>query len=212
MNIAQKFSVTCVSAALTLASAGVAAHVPYLEEQDFSPGEPFTVKNIPQSKAMYAFLEHEGDVDHYVMQVDEPTYIYLHTNIPYCAEYSDFTVTYALTGPGLPQPDVSLPVELPEGHGAIVIRDSFDNTDDRIVMFEPFSSRTYWEGPDYAITVEQPGEYQMIVWQEEGTKGDYIAVIGREEIFGPADIARAAMYTPQIRQGKELHTSCSAVG
>ena len=188
------------------------AHVPYLEEQDFSPDKPFTVKNIRQSKAMYAYIENESDVDHYVMQIDEPTYIYLHTNIPYCAEYSNFTVTYALTGPDLPAPEVSLPIELPEGHGAIVINDDFSSTDERIVMFEPFSARTYWEGPDYSITVEQPGEYQMVVWQENGKPGDYIAVIGREEIFGPADWARAAKYTPRIRAGEELNTNCSAVG
>jgi hypothetical protein len=201
------------AALVTVAALGnvASAHVPYLEEGDFSSNTPFEVINIKQSKAMYAHLDNADDVDHYVMQVDQPTYIYMHTSIPYCAEYRDFTVSYALVGPGLPEPDAEIPVSLAPGHGAIVVRDSFATETERVVSFEPFSARTYWEGPDYAITVEEPGEYQLIVWHEEGASGDYIAVIGREEIFGPMDILRAAQYTPRIRRQEELHIACSDV-
>jgi hypothetical protein len=198
-------------AAISYFSSSAEAHVPYLEDSDFSPTMPFTVENISQSKAMYAHLENNQDVDHYSMQVEEPTFIYLHTSIPYCAEYADFSVSYAITGPGLPKPDANLPIELADGHGAIIVRDPLSTVDDRVVSYERFSGRNYWEGPVFSITVEQPGEYQMIVWQEDGDSGDYIAVIGREEIFGPEDILRAAMTTPKIRNGEELHVSCNDV-
>lgn len=184
-------------------------HVPYLEDADFSGEAPFRVKNIPQSKAMYAWLSGPSDVDHYAMQVDEPTRIYMHTNIPYCKEYADFTVTYALTGPGLPAPDANMPVTLPAGHGAIIVRDQSSKDDDRPVMYEPFSGRMYWEGPVFDIEVDAPGDYQMVVWHEGGASGDYVAVIGKKEIFGPTDIWRALTKTPGIRAGKELHTSCT---
>jgi hypothetical protein len=210
MRLQNIFIVASLSAVIFFSSSAN-AHVPYIEDSDFSPAMPFTVENIRQSKAMYAHLENKQDVDHYAMQVEEPTFIYLHTSIPYCAEYADFTVSYAITGPGLPAPDAKLPVTLPAGHGAIIVRDEFSSVDDRVVSYEPFSARTYWEGPDYSITVDQPGEYQMIVWQEDGSQGDYIAVIGREEIWRPADIARAAMTTPGIRNGEELHVSCNDV-
>ncbi len=192
----------------TAAFGTATAHVPYMEKQDFSPDQPFRVKNIPQSKAMYAFLEASTDVDHYVMTVDEPTRIYMHTNIPFCPEYRDFSVTYALLGPGLPAPTDALPVPLPEGYGAIIVRDEMIGAPDRPVMFERFSARTYWEGPEYSINVDRPGEYRMIVWQESGAPGDYVAVIGRQEQFGPKDIWLAMTNTPTIRRGDELHVAC----
>lgn len=184
------------------------AHVPYMEKGDFSPENPFRVKNIPQSKAMYAFLDEPTDVDHYVMRVDQPTRIYLHTNIPFCNAYRDFSVTYALIGPGLPTTAEQLPVAVPAGHGAVIVRDEMIGAPDRPVMYEPFSARTYWEGPEYSINVDQPGEYRMIVWQESGAPGDYVAVIGQEEQFGPKDIWLALMNTPKIRRGGELHVAC----
>ena len=186
------------------------AHVPHMEKQDFSKAEPFRVVNIPQSKAMYAYIDQPDDVDHYVMNVEGPTRIYMHTNIPFCPEYRDFTVTYALIGPGLPETDAALPVDVPAGHGVIVVRDDFAAPDDRPVMYEPFSARTYWEGPDYSISVDQPGEYRMIVWQEAGVQGDYVAVIGRQEQFGPKDMWLAITNTPVIRRGGELHVACES--
>lgn len=185
------------------------AHVPYIEDSDFSSDMPFVVQNVPQSKAMYAWLEGPRDVDHYSIAVSEPTRIYMHMNIPYCAEYGEFTVTYALVGPGLPAPDATLPVSLPEGYGAIIVRDEFSSADDRSVMYEPFSARTYWEGAEYSITVDEPGEYSMIVWHESGAKGDYVAVIGDKEQFGPKDMWLAMTNTPGIRRGDELHVGCA---
>lgn len=199
-----------IGISLLLAGSNGFTHVPYLEEDDFSAEAPFVVKNIPQSKAMYGWLDGPADVDHFVMQIDEPTRIYMHTNIPYCAEYEDFTVTYALTGPGLPEPDAELPVQLPEGHGAVIVRDDFATVAERPVMYERFSSRVYYEGPAYSIDVETPGEYSMIVWHDSQDVGDYVAVIGKAEQFGPVDIWRALTKSFQIRRGKELHIDCTA--
>lgn len=202
-------TITCITGIIAgLFSGPSFAHVPYMEESDFSFQAPFVVKNIPQSKAFYAWLEGPTDVDHYSIEVNEPTRIYMHMNIPYCAEYGKFSVTYALVGPGLPAPDGALPVNLPNGYGAIIVRDEFSNTNDRSVMYEPFSARNYWEGAEYSITVDQPGEYSMIVWHESGSTGDYVAVIGDKEKFGPKDMWLALTNTPGIRRGDELHVGC----
>jgi hypothetical protein len=184
-----------------------AAHVPFLEEEDYTEAAPFEVRDVDQSKALYGWLADE-DVDFYSMELAEPALIYTHTLVPRCREYRDFPVHYALTGPGMPEPSVSLPFELPPGHGAIVVRDERAGGPARPVTYEQFSARHYFEGPELEYEARVPGTYRMVVWSDGG-EGDYVAVIGRAEKFGPADIVRAVRHTPTLRRAGELRGSCS---
>ena len=43
-------------------------------------------------------------------------------------------------------------------------------------------------------------------YPQEG--GDYVAVLGAEEIWRVRDVIRALIITPLIRQDRELHTDC----
>ncbi len=52
--------------------------------------------------------------------------------VPFCPRYEKFGVTYALSGPGLPVPAIPLPVALPKGHVAVVVR------------YTPSESRESW--------------------------------------------------------------------
>ncbi len=65
-----------------------------------------------------------------------------------------------------------------------------------------------WEGPDYAINDAPPGNYLMIVWNENGELGDYIAVVGEAEIFGPEEIAQVRKVSPLLKRGKNLRVEC----
>lgn len=185
------------------------AHVPYLENSDYTPAQPFVVEDVENSKSIHGALEKPDDVDILNIRIDEPARIYTSTNIPFCPQYESFAVTYALTGPGLPLPETDLPVRLADGHGAVVVRTEFDSVDERPVFFEPFGGRLMWEGPDFAIDQAAPGEYQMIIWNESGAPGNYIAVVGQKEIFGPAEIAQARSVSPRLRDGKNLLVECN---
>lgn len=207
----RSFKVRVIGFLAALVAFQVSAHVPYIEKTDFSADTPFRVKNIPQSKAMYSWLEAPGDVDHYVMQVDEPTRIYVNTIVPHCQEYKDFAISYALIGPGLPAPVEALPVELRDGDGAVVVREQISQQGPRPILYENITNRVYFEGPTYDIWAESPGQYELIVWHENGRIGDYVAVIGKKEIFGPMDIVRALANTFKIRASKELRGPCSEV-
>ena len=195
----------------TLGQFAVQAHVPYIEGKDYGDDEDFQVRNIFQSKAFYAYLD-ENDIDTFVMDVDEPVRIYLHMLIPFCKEYARYTTSWALLGPGLPQPEGKLPVELPSGHGALVWQPEYEDWSERPFMYEFFSDRQYFEGVRYSYDAEQPGEYRMIVWHEDGVPGDYIAIIGRSEDFGAADMRLAMVNTPIIRAHKEMRGECTWEG
>ena len=181
-----------------------AAHVPYLEEQDYFAAAPLEIRDVTNSKALNARLEPAGDVDFFQIRLDTPTRLVVSSNIPFCPQYREFSVTFALIGPGLPAPDVKLPVPLPKGMGAIVVRDVITDPEKRTVYFEPRSGRLTWTGPDLARDNVPPGNYQVIFWNEQGRAGDYIGVIGETDIFGPADREQAKKINPRLEHGKNL--------
>ena len=186
------------------------AHVPYLEETDYTLQSPFVVEDAENSKSFHSVLETSDDFDVYRIAVDEPTRIYTTTNIPFCAQYETYSVTYALIGPGLPAIDAEqLPVALPAGYGGVIVRNPVASVDERPVFFEPYGGRLMWEGPEFMIDATAPGEYQMIVWNENGEPGDYIGVIGQLEYFGPAEISQAMQTSPKLKDGRNLLADCN---
>lgn len=203
----QRISLVLLAAGATVSAAAL-AHVPFLEQDDYTAEAPFVVLDVPNSKSLHASIDTPDDVDVFRIAIDEPMRIYTTTNIPFCAQYETYAVTYALTGPGLPQPEVDLPIELPDGHGAVVVRNVVNSVDERPVFFEPYGGRLMWEGPDYAIDDAPPGEYQMIVWNEDGELGNYIAVVGEAEIFGPEEIAQVRRVSPLLKRGQNLRVDC----
>lgn len=192
--------------ALGLMAAAATAHVPFLEEADYSLERPYVVHDVDNSKSIHARIGVPGDVDVYQIDLARPARIYTQTNVPWCSQYAGFRVTYALAGPGLPPPAVPLPVTLPAGHGAIVVRD--EPRGERPTWDEPFSGRRMWVGPDYAVDQAPPGTWRMIVWNERGETGDYIAVIGEAEIFNAPELAQVAATSPKLRRGANLMVKC----
>jgi len=190
------------------------AHVPYFEHRDLSEEQPFEVPyKIEQSIAVYAWLENDGlspstDIDVYRFDVTEPVNVYLEVLVPVCETYADFAPWFALVGPGLPEPDQALPFALPNGCGTIVMMNALPGSE-RDMFYEPFGGKSYYQGPVFDAQIETPGTYYVYYWDPYERGGDYVAVLGRQEIWRPQDIIRALWYTPLIRRDKELHVDCS---
>lgn len=193
---------SAVLPAVLLAALPVLAHVPYLEERDFAPEAPFVCPSADQSIAAYAWLESDSDVDFYSVRVDRPLQFYAGVLVPVAPQYAEFRPSFAVMGPGLPEPGEKLPVALKPGTGAIVLRDPGEAS--RRQFFEPFGNKSYYRGPETTVRLE-PGTYTAIVWDPARKKGDYVAAIGKKEIWSIEDMVRAFRITPLIRAGKELH-------
>ena len=71
------------------------AHVPFLEEQDFSAQSPFIVEDVENSKSLHGTLESSDDYDVFMISLETPARLYTTTNIPFCPQYETFSVTYA---------------------------------------------------------------------------------------------------------------------
>jgi len=187
------------------------AHVPYIEGKDYPEGPDFVVTDVDQSKAFYAYLD-EDDIDGFEIVLDEPGRIYVSTLVPFCREYAYFDVNFALIGAGLPAPTKPLPVDVPGAQGAIVHIAEFNNWADRPFMYEMFSDRKYFDGRSYTYKKAPAGTYRLVIWHQDGLPGDYIAIIGRAESFGPSDMKLAVINTPIIRRKDEMHSACESEG
>jgi hypothetical protein len=194
---------------LLMASGSVSAHVPFVETDDFTVLDPFIVEDVPNSKAIYAYLESAEDVDVYYFELTEPTRIFASTTITLCPEYTEYSVTFAVIGPGLPEPDFDLPVRLRPGHGAVIVRDPIESAETREWFYEPYGGRYYFRAPDFILDDAMPGEYQIVVWNESGTVGDYTAVIGEGEYWGPAERAQAGKLMGFLDERKDMHVPCN---
>ena len=93
-------------------------------------------------------------------------------------------------------------MEIEPKSGVQLLQD--DGKRPRKQFYEPFGNKSYYQGPEVS-TFLQPGEYTLVYWDPEGCKGDYVAVVGKREIWSANDILRASIVTPMIRRGEELH-------
>lgn len=198
----------CMLIVSLLTGSQALAHVPYFEARDLTEKVPFVVRDITQSKAIYAYLESAEDQDSYLLLVTEAVRIYAKTIIPYCSQYADFRPSFALIGPDLPTATEDLPVEIPEGYGAIIRHDPPRGAS-RPSMYEYFSDQFYFEAPVLDINVTEPGDYRLIWWDPAGQVGDYVAIIGRRENFSAEDMSRSMTNTRELRKRSYLHGSCT---
>jgi hypothetical protein len=203
---------TLAACLLLTAGAPALAHVPYLERDDYSETEPFEVRgSIEQSIAVYSWIDTGGagpatDVDAYAFSISEPTSVYVEAIVPVCPGYEDFRPSFALVGPGLPTAPADLPFTVPNGYGAVVVDDPGEVP--RETYFEPFGGKSYYQGPVLSRAVSTAGEYTVYYWDPQQSGGDYVAVLGDQEIWGLRDIIRALIVTPLIRRDRELHVPC----
>ena len=184
------------------------AHVPFLENTDFSESEPFLIDPpIQKSRAVYGWLDSCNDIDVYTFEITEQSHLRAFSLVPVCPDYEDFLPSFAVVGPGLTTTANHLPFKVRAGYGAVVVN---NNPPGKIrnTFFEPFTNKNYYRGQSFDQTVSTPGTWYVYYWDPTGRGGDYVAVFGFTEQFSFRDILRALINTPKIWFDRELHTNC----
>jgi hypothetical protein len=207
MKASQAF-LTAYTLLAALLCSTAAAHVPYREKKDSSFEQPFRVKgSVENSIAVYAWLETGNDTDVYRLEITRPVRLYCNAIVPVCPAYEQFLPWMAVAGPGLAPPDEPLPFDLPQGYGAVVLKNTPPGQE-RKTFYEPFGGKSYYDAPAFDQTISRTGPWYIYIWDPSGMGGDYVAVIGYKEHFSLPDIFRALINTPKIRFNRELHTDC----
>jgi hypothetical protein len=200
----------CLS--LVLISSIVSAHVPYIEYIDYKEDKPLYVwKMIEYSKAFYAWLENDGvnpceDIDAFKFKIrNKPKNVYIELIVPVVGDYyEDFVPWFALVGPGLPEPNQTLPFDIPTGYG-VIVKENVEPGTEREIFYEPFGGKSYYVGPIFEENISESGTYYIYCWDPYEQGGDYVLVLGKGEFFGPIDIIRSIINTIIIRRDGELH-------
>jgi hypothetical protein len=79
----------------------------------------------------------------------------------------------------------------------------------RETFYEFYGGKSYYKGPFYEEYIATPGTYYVFFWDPHHKGGDYVAVLGKEEIWRFRDVIQAFRNTPLIRLNRELHIACS---
>ena len=190
----------------------ISAHVPYIEYKDYAEDKPYYIwKMIEYSKAFYSWLENDGvtpceDIDAFTFKIrNKPKNVYIELIVPVVDDYyEEFAPWFALVGPELPEPNQTLPFDIPPGYGAIV-KENVEPGDERETFYEPFGGKSYYFGPIFDETISELGTYYVYCWDPYEQGGDYVLVLGKGEFFGPIDIIRSLINTIIIRRDGELH-------
>lgn len=186
----------------------VQAHVPYIELLDYSEKRPFIITDsVENSKSIYAWFESPTDIDVYTFEVTDPVRLFANAIVPVCPGYEDLLPWLAVVGPNLPAPEEELPFSLPEGYGAVVV-ENLAPGEPRETFYEFFGAKYYYDAPAFDEEISEPGTWYVYYWDPYQVGGDYVAVIGAEEVFSLSDIIRSLIVTPLIWFNLELHIRC----
>jgi len=159
------------------------AHETFSEEKDFSQESPFVVSDsIENAKAVYARLEPPTDIDVYTFTVTKPVHVHVRAFVPLVAGLEQFLPNLAVVGPGLPVAKEKFPFTVPEGYGAVVVKNTPPGKK-RPVFYEPFSRTKYYDAPAFDRKVTTTGTWYIYYWDPYGMGGEYVAILGFRERF-----------------------------
>jgi len=143
---------------ISLTTYSALAHVPFVEHLDFTEKKPFRIwGDVENSKAIYAWFKTGEDV------VTEPLRLLVSSVVPICQGYEDLLPWFAVVGPGLPETEETLPFDIPEGYGAVVVK-NLEPGESRATFCEPFGGKHYYSGPLFDQQVSEPGTWYIYYW------------------------------------------------
>jgi hypothetical protein len=162
---------------------GASAHRPLWDGNGAGVTE---IPNLTTSFAIYRDLESSGEVDFYAFEAEAGDELYAGINVPALRELESYGVSIALVGPGLPEVEYDvLPAEHPEGLGALI--------------FPSVAGEDFYEGrQQIEMDLPESGTYYLLAWNPDGETGKYVMDVGREEVFGPADLFRFPIWWVRV--------------
>jgi hypothetical protein len=168
---------------LALASVATAKYIPYVEPLDGDWGDAAQPWPAPGgfSTVLYGRMESAEDVDAIAYEFIQPTSNWLvEVAVPVCGEhFALFIPSVAVLGDHLPAVEAdSLPFELPEGMGAVVLTDGelIEMSRSENYLFTGDTQRFVRYDSDVLL---DRGEYLLVVWEPEGQTGAYaLSIMG----------------------------------
>ena len=141
----------------------------------------WSIQNMATSIVLYHDVTCESD--QLWMEFDSvgDEELFVQLGVPVIDRLAGYRPSVAIIADGLPQPDETLPFDLPEGMGGLVYHsDPMDTPDD---FYEPFSQTESWILLETTQVIEQAGVGYVVAWVPGNTTGKLWVAVGTVEDF-----------------------------
>lgn len=142
-----------------------------------------TVEKPKISWALYGRFDKGDEVYTIRLSYDSGFALPFELLVPHHDDLERFRPAYAVVGPGLPAPTdderTFLPRDVPAGAGVFIAR---NDAPERLVIFESIMRRVFWSTGPVALAL-RAGDYEVWVFNPDGTTGDFTLGLGVEEDF-----------------------------
>lgn len=157
----------------------VSAHSPIIAGGNDSPGRAVMIDDPAKSWAVFSYLPGGAAAHFYKFEINEGGRIYFTLQISPESKEWGFSPLIAIIGPGMPDRMETLPFEVPEGSGVLVI----EGTPADSAYYEGFTPTVFYKVVSYSSEAPATGTYYLAVFDE--IPGSYSLAIGYKEEFTP---------------------------
>lgn len=161
----------------------VASHSPIIAGGNYSPDTAVVISDPAKSWAVFSHLPQGAIAQFYKLEINEGDRLYFTLQISPESRKSGFSPIIAIIGPGLPDRSESLPFEVPEGSGLLLIKGIPADS----ASYEGFTPTVFYRVVSYSSPAPATGTYYLAVFDEN--PGSYSLAIGYKEEFTPFEWA-----------------------
>ncbi|MEM4657021.1 MAG: hypothetical protein QXX77_01200 [Candidatus Methanosuratincola sp.] len=168
---------------ITITIPPASAHSPIIAGGNESPDRAIVIYDPAKSWAVFSHLPEGATAQFYKLEINEGDRLYFTLQISPESRKSGFSPIVAIIGPGLPDRLESLPFEVPEGSGLLLIK----GTPADSASYEGFTPTVFYRVVSYSSPAPATGAYYLAVFDEN--PGSYSLAIGYREEFTPYEWA-----------------------
>lgn len=174
----------------------VQGHIPYMAGSEHPDmGRSLHLDNIQISKVVYQELTPEGKQSWIKINAQKGEELYFQIGVPYLRYLREYSPSLALVNAGIAD-DVGSASDL-SMDGVEVFHSA--TTLERTIFHERFTDTTSWILLEALVELPEEGDYYLVSFSPEEIPGKLWIAIGRQESFGPGDLARLPFVISDVK-------------
>ena len=183
---------------LVLLCSGARAHRPiFSEKAATSPGTAVWIAQPSVSQVIYREITEAAPQVWLALDAQEGSELFVQIGVPALPRLKDFRPAMKLVGPA-PSDSNDLPPGTEEKHFRT------DHVKEPRFFHEHFTGTDSWILRSETVTVAKSGRYYVVAYAPSGQTGKLWLSIGKQEVFGAADLAQFGTWKKAIRNFHEV--------
>ena len=164
-----------------------------------SMSDAFVVEDPNISIVVYQEMTCEDDQLWLGFTGEEGFELYVQAGVPEVERLEEYKPKVAVLAPGLPETDIELPFEVPEGMGVVV----YSADDSPTPFYEPFTQTSSWVWVEERLELPQTGSGFIVGWNEEDVTGTLWLATGEVEDFSDVETTEFISWNEQVNNYHE---------